>query len=168
MIWLDGGPGCAGTFGLFFNIGPYEVKNFQYDPTTGKYTGDKKADLRDTSWHANYNLLFADNPIGVGFSTNQDKYLPKNAVEVTEQLVIFLINFLEKYPEFKGRPLVLTGASFGCHWAPFLGSALLKLKNPDINLQGLVIASGFMNSRELYQSYPKFSMENAQWTKMTP
>ena len=150
LIWLDGGPGCAGTFGLFFNIGPFQVNNFKYDPTTGKYTGDKKADLRETSWHANYNVLFPDNPIGVGFSTNQDQYLPKNEAEATGQFVAFLLNFLEKYPEFKARPIILTGASFGGHWAPFFGSALINLNNPDVNIQGLVIASGLMSNKELY------------------
>jgi carboxypeptidase C (cathepsin A) len=70
LIWLDGGPGCAGTFGMFFNTGPLEVEDFQYDQKTKKWTGKKQATLKPNSWGDNYNLLFPDNPIGVGFSVN--------------------------------------------------------------------------------------------------
>ena len=169
MVWMDGGPGCAGTFGLFFNIGPFTVKDYHVDPKTGIPSGVKKADLRELSWTKNYNILFPDNPIGVGFSTNSDdEYFPLDREQATKQFTTFYLNFLKKYPEFKKRPLYFTGASFGGHWAPYFASGLDNLGNPDINIQGLVIASGFLNSKELYQSYPKFSEENKEYTKITP
>lgn len=168
MIWLDGGPGCAGTFGLFFNIGPYEVKDFSYDPTTGTYTGEKKADLRDTSWYENCNILFPDNPIGVGFSINQDQYLPRDGSQATAQFVVFFRNFLAKYPEFKDRDLVFTGASFGGHWAPYYAYALDKLGDPSIRITGLVLASAYLQSKKLSESYPHFSEVSKQYTMITP
>lgn len=169
LIWMAGGPGCAGSFSLFYHTGPFFVKNFKYDRKTGKYSGDKEAVISPTSWNKNYNLLLPDNPIGTGFSTVKDKkYFPIDKEQATEQFKVFFLNFLGKHPEYKKRPLIFTGGSFGGHWAPYFASGLQSLNNPDINIQGLVLMSGFYSAKESYETYPSFSMKNKEYTKLTP
>lgn len=57
LIWLQGGPGAASTFGLFAEMGPYVLTPNSSDPT-GFNLGD-----RPTSWNKKYGMIFIDNPV---------------------------------------------------------------------------------------------------------
>ena len=56
LLWLQGGPGASSLFGMFTEIGPFDIdEGMQVAP-------------RAHSWNRNYSLLFLDNPLGTGFS----------------------------------------------------------------------------------------------------
>jgi vitellogenic carboxypeptidase-like protein len=59
LVWLQGGPGAASTFGLFAEMGPYSLVVNASSPT-----GFNLMD-RPTSWNKRYGMLFIDNPVRV-------------------------------------------------------------------------------------------------------
>ena len=166
VIWLQGGPGCASTLGLFSENGPFYVKEYYPDPKTKEWIGQKKADIRTIAWNQRANLLFPDQPIGVGFSDNKDHTNAKNYTMVMEQFLRFFKGFLEKYPKFKGRPVYITGESFGGHWVPYTAYSLFQAQDPDINMAGIAIGNGYINGKDMFSTYPEFTLQNKQYTGM--
>jgi cathepsin A (carboxypeptidase C) len=49
VIWLNGGPGCSSSAGLFFALGPCGIGEDGTNTTWNKY-----------SWNTNTNMLFID------------------------------------------------------------------------------------------------------------
>lgn len=88
VLWLTGGPGCASEIALFYENGPYQ---FEKDGKTLK--------SNPYSWNSNANLLYVDQPIGTGFSKAKVTHMVTNEEEVAEDMAIFMMKFLEKYPE---------------------------------------------------------------------
>lgn len=60
------------------------------------------------------NLLFLESPVGVGFSyTNRTSDLRRLGDRVTAQdSYSFLLTWLHKFPEFKGRDFYIAGESY--------------------------------------------------------
>lgn len=52
LLWLQGGPGCASSFGAFYELGPYVTDD------NGKLKPNPFA------WNKNFGLLIIDQPIG--------------------------------------------------------------------------------------------------------
>ena len=64
ILWLQGGPGAASTYGMFTEIGPVIVgEGGTLSP-------------RNHTWNRHYGLLVVDNPAGVGFSVLGDAARP--------------------------------------------------------------------------------------------
>lgn len=76
---------------------------------------DSECNKRDYSPVQDYNVLFIDNPVGVGYSyiTNNNAKIPHNNVEIGEDLVRFLRIFLERKRQFRNVPLYIFGESYG-------------------------------------------------------
>jgi vitellogenic carboxypeptidase-like protein len=52
LLWLQGGPGCASTFGAFYELGPFVIN-------------DKgKLEPNPYAWNNNFGLLVIDQPVG--------------------------------------------------------------------------------------------------------
>jgi len=47
---------------------------------------------------------------------------------------IFLQGFMDKHPEFKGRPLYIAGESYAGHYIPAFAKHITDLEREDINL----------------------------------
>ncbi|MCO5612636.1 hypothetical protein L7F22_066905 [Adiantum nelumboides] len=104
-VWLNGGPGCSSLgFGAFTELGPFF-------PTP---KGDLKKN--DHAWNKYSNVLFVESPAGVGFSYSNASadYIPShvNDVNTAKDNLMFLLGWLKKFPEYKGRPLYITGESY--------------------------------------------------------
>eukprot|EP00884_Botryococcus_braunii_P006027 jgi/Botrbrau1/15425/Bobra.43_2s0051.1 len=98
VIWLQGGPGASGLYGLFTEVGPYEI-------------GWKS---RRHSWVQKANLLFVDNPVGTGFSYVEKGYnFARNNSEIVDDLMVFLREFVWAKPEFHRAPVYLVCESYG-------------------------------------------------------
>ena len=65
---------------------------------------------------------------------------------------------MQKYPEYKGRDLYLTGESFAGHYIPNIARKLQLMNHPDINLQGIAIGNGWVDPMYQYPAYPKFAL----------
>ncbi|KAM7271872.1 hypothetical protein ACFE04_031086 [Oxalis oulophora] len=136
LIWLQGGPGCSSMIGNFYELGPWRVnRQLTLEPNPG-------------SWNRIFGLLFIDNPIGTGFSiaANPDE-IPRTQHVVAKHLFEGISVFLDQNPEFKTRPLYITGESYAGKYVPAIGYYILK-RNPQLpvskrlNLGGVAIGNG--------------------------
>jgi len=71
-----------------------------------------------------------------------------------------LVGFLEKFPEFKGRPLFVTGESYAGHYVPAISAHLKSRNDSNINLIGSAIGNGWVNPYLQYPAYADYALEN--------
>lgn len=96
------------------------------------------------------NVIFLESPAGVGFSysnTSSD-YESSGDEKTADDTYLFLINWLERFPEYKGRPFYISGESYAGHYAPQLAVTILLLNAYNnnnnnsktiIKLQGILV-----------------------------
>lgn len=66
------------------------------------------------------NVIFLESPAGVGFSySNTSSDYDNNGDKRTaEDSYTFLINWLERFPQYKSRDFFITGESYAGHYVP--------------------------------------------------
>ena len=91
------------------------------------------------------NVLFLESPAGVGFSysnTTSD-YDESGDSKTAGDNYVFLLNWLERFPEYKGRDFYISGESYAGHYVPQLAHTILqhnKMANKTlINLKGIIV-----------------------------
>ena len=132
FLWLNGGPGCSSLFGMLGEIGPVI---FDRD------SGEMK--LNPFSWNKNSNLLFIEQPAGVGFSETDDPEFMWNDDIMAENLLFGLKDFINEF-QLKGRPLYITGESYAGVYIPYLATYILKDTSEEdkVNLKGIFVGNG--------------------------
>ena len=114
VIFLEGGPGCDPELHLLNGIGNYNL---------GGYGTDTK-DLMENkfSWGEIANLLFIDQPIGVGLSPVLHDHnsgvhdLPSSTTKITAELLQFINQFFIKYPDLKFRKTFFVAHDYAFHY----------------------------------------------------
>uniref|UniRef100_A0A453CH14 Carboxypeptidase n=2 Tax=Aegilops tauschii subsp. strangulata TaxID=200361 RepID=A0A453CH14_AEGTS len=142
MLWLNGGPGCSSiAYGAAQELGPFLVRGYGANLTRNAY-----------AWNKAVNLLFLEAPVGVGFSyTNKTADLGRLGDRVTAQdSYTFLLNWLAKFPEFKGRDFYIAGESYAGHYVPQLADLIYEGnkaagRGSIINLKGFMIGNAVLN-----------------------
>ncbi|GAB6029919.1 hypothetical protein CHUAL_005617 [Chamberlinius hualienensis] len=134
LLWLQGGPGASGMFGLFAEVGPYRIDS-TFTPVFNPY-----------GWTNDFNVIFVDNPVGTGWSfTNSEAGYTTNQDQVAADLYSFLTQFFELFPEYVANEFYLTGESYAGKYIPAIGYKI-HIENPTaaqpINLKGLAIGNG--------------------------
>ncbi|CAI9102942.1 OLC1v1001339C2 [Oldenlandia corymbosa var. corymbosa] len=141
LLWLNGGPGCSSlSYGAFQELGPFRVGS------DGKTLFENRF-----AWNKAANVLFLESPAGVGFSysnTTSD-YTIGGDIKTAQDNYIFLINWLERFPEYKGRDFYLAGESYAGHYVPQLAHNIVyhnnKANKTIINLKGILVGNGVIN-----------------------
>ncbi|KAK9077274.1 hypothetical protein SSX86_005611 [Deinandra increscens subsp. villosa] len=137
VLWLNGGPGCS-SFGngAMMELGPFRVNA---DGTT--LSRNKHA------WNNVANVLFLESPAGVGFSYSNTSIT--NDVQTAKDSYTFLINWLERFPEYKTRDFYMAGESYAGHYVPQLAQLILennKITNQTvINLKGIALGNAYVD-----------------------
>jgi len=112
MIWTNGGPGCSSMLGFTQENGPFYVNS-----------GDMKGTWHENaqSWNKEMNMLWIDQPAGVGYSTctGVKDCTFDDETSGKDNLAVILA-FYEKYPEFKKNDLWLSGESYGGIYVPYM------------------------------------------------
>lgn len=126
------------------------------------YTGQLSTNVY--AWNAHANVLYLDQPKNVGFSFGYGKET-QSSVESGEEFVVFYNEWLKLFPEFVGRPLIISGESYGGHYIPAWANAILDFNeaNPtnNIPLTGVVIGNGCVNDTvQGLTPYVEFQHEN--------
>lgn len=143
VLWLNGGPGCSSLLGLLTELGPYSV------------TKEGSVVENPFSWNKRANVVFMESPAGVGFSYAVDGSVRADDDSTAKQNHHALRSFLNKFPQFKDRPLYLTGESYGGVYLPTL--AVLADQDPEMNLKGVAIGNGYLDANKLAESLIFFS-----------
>ncbi|GJN31651.1 hypothetical protein PR202_gb20072 [Eleusine coracana subsp. coracana] len=113
VLWLNGGPGCSSLGGAMLEIGPFYVNRDNKTLSTNKY-----------AWNNEANMLFLESPAGVGFSYSNrtSDYNNTGDRSTAADAYTFLINWLERFPEYKGHDFFITdilGLKINSSWRPW-------------------------------------------------
>ncbi|MCD7464485.1 Serine carboxypeptidase-like 40 [Datura stramonium] len=141
LLWLNGGPGCSSiAYGAMEELGPFRVNS-----------DGKTLHRNQYAWNHVANVLFLESPAGVGFSyTNTSSDLKTTGdTRTANDNIVFLLNWLERFPEYKNRDFYISGESYAGHYVPQLAHEILhhnKLANRTlINLKGIIIGNAVIN-----------------------
>ncbi|ONK74222.1 uncharacterized protein A4U43_C03F4050 [Asparagus officinalis] len=141
VLWLNGGPGCSSLgYGAMEEVGPFRVNSDGETLTRNYY-----------AWNNVANILFLESPAGVGFSySNTSSDISQNGDKRTAaDNYVFLINWLERFPQYKTRDFFIAGESYAGHYIPELASLILqnnKITNQTvINLRGVAIGNAYID-----------------------
>ncbi|KAJ3348836.1 Cell death protease [Allomyces javanicus] len=115
VVWLNGGPGASSLFGLFVENGPFAINLTTGEPVPNPH-----------GWHQAANLLFIENPAGVGFSTVlDDDHIVRTIHDVSEQFWRFSQSFLRIFQRSRSWRWFLVGESFGGMYVPHIAKHIL-------------------------------------------
>ncbi|KAA8642808.1 putative carboxypeptidase S1 [Aspergillus tanneri] len=155
--WFNGGPGCSSMIGLFQEHGPCKFKE-----------GESKPSLNPHSWNNFANMIYIDQPIGVGFSYGTNNVT--STVTAAPYVWKLLQAFYDKFPEYENRDFGLFTESYGGHYGPEFASYIQdqnkaidngSLKAQKINLVALGINNGWFDTSIQEQSYIDFASNNS-------
>ncbi|KQK17647.1 serine carboxypeptidase-like 34 isoform X1 [Brachypodium distachyon] len=138
VLWLNGGPGCSSLgYGALQEVGPLFTQK-----------GTPELKLNPHSWNKEANLLFLEQPAGVGFSyTNTTADIRRFGDELAaHDAYTFLVNWFERFPQFKGHDFYIAGESYAGHYVPNLSEKILEQnkkvhKSRRINFKGFLIGN---------------------------
>ncbi|GLT48394.1 hypothetical protein SLA2020_220240 [Shorea laevis] len=141
VLWLNGGPGCS-SFGngAMEELGPFRVN-----------ADGRTLFLNPYAWNNVANMIFLESPAGVGFSysntTSDYDHTGDNSTAI--DAYAFLVNWLERFPQYKSRDFYITGESYAGHYVPQLAMTILtnnQYSNQTvINLKGIAIGNALID-----------------------
>ncbi|KAI9513319.1 serine carboxypeptidase [Russula earlei] len=158
ITWFNGGPGSSSMIGLFQELGPCRINN----ESTG-------VDLNPTSWNNDANVLFIDQPVGVGFSfgtaTIGTSLLA--AADVWQFLQIWFAD--SRFSKYASREFGIWTESYGGHYGPTFAAYFLRqnaaiqsgtIAGVPINLKVLGIGNGITDPVSQYPGYMEYAQSN--------
>ncbi|KAG8879264.1 hypothetical protein FRB98_005768 [Tulasnella sp. 332] len=183
VLWFNGGPGCSSMKGLFqgmdeFLTPPLAPPFLLCYPATEsgpcKVNSDKKSTtLNPNSWNKYTNVLYIDQPIGTGFSHGTETAND----DASSAVIIWALYqaFLEAFPQYKYRRLILATDGYGAHYAlEFVKYS--KQQNERILsgaitaeyvfIGGLMLNNGWIDPAVQYLNYPGFAAHPSGYNPM--
>ncbi|KAJ4836419.1 hypothetical protein Tsubulata_031100 [Turnera subulata] len=140
VLWLNGGPGCSSLgYGAMEELGPFRVNS------------DGKTLYRNEyAWNNAANVIFLESPAGVGFSySNTSSDYKTGDKKTADDSYTFLVNWLERFPQYKTRDFYITGESYAGHYVPQLAYTILSHNangnQTTINLKGIAIGNAWID-----------------------
>merc|ERR1719273_2350126 len=141
FIWTNGGPGCSGLMGLLTEQGAWRVQ----DDHTVTYNAD--------SWISEVNMVFLEQPYGVGFSdVDEGRECVGGDDAAAWDMDAVIRNFVTKFPRFEGHEIYTTAESWGGHYVPRTAWQILVNNEagyePHINYKGFIVGNPYTNYYE--------------------
>lgn len=144
VIWHNGGPGCSSiAYGFGEELGPFFINPGGKTLRLNPHAGNKVA-----------NIVFVESPAGVGFSytnTSSDLYTSGDNRTAHDNYA-FVLNWLERFPQYKGRPFYLTGESYAGYYVPEL-SKLIYENNKNLAIADKINFKGYMVGNPVTDNY---------------
>ncbi|GAB2216526.1 hypothetical protein Droror1_Dr00024301 [Drosera rotundifolia] len=139
VLWLNGGPGCSSlAFGAMEELGPFRV-----------HSNGMTLFQNLNAWNQYANIVFLESPAHVGFSyTNTTSDLTTGDDQTAKDNMVFLLNWLERFPEYKGRNFYIAGESYAGHYVPQLAHQIIqhnKGGKNSINFKGILMGNAVIN-----------------------
>ncbi|XP_066399568.1 serine carboxypeptidase 1-like [Miscanthus floridulus] len=122
-----------------------ELGPFRVNPDGKTLSRNKHA------WNNVANVIFLESPAGVGFSySNTSSDYDKSGDKRTAvDSYTFLLHWLERFPEYKGRDFYIAGESYAGHYVPELAAVIVAVRlltgeNPT-NLKGIFVGNPLLD-----------------------
>lgn len=110
LIWFNGGPGCSSMLGFMQENGPFRIES-----------GSKMFHPSEYSWNLEANLLYIEQPAGVGFSyCNSPKDCAFDDEKSGQDNLTVVLEWFSKFPEYKNNDLWISGESYAGVYVPYL------------------------------------------------
>lgn len=135
VLWFNGGPGCSSLLGFADENGPtYFGEN------------DTKIYLNEYSWNSIANVIYIEQPAGVGFSIagTESDYYTSDVITGQDNLAA-VVNFFEKFPEYAKHDFYISGESYAGIYVPYLANNIIDYNlsaTTKINLKGILVGNG--------------------------
>ena len=144
VLWFNGGPGCSSLDGFFYEHGPFELEESsgQSYAVNGIVLG-----LREYRWSRIANVLYIEQPVGVGFSYGDSSLYPNNNDENTAQRNLPAVEtFFKLYPEYLNNSFYISGESYAGIYVPTLAEQIVKAElagtYTGAKLDGIAVGNG--------------------------
>lgn len=141
FYWTNGGPGCSGLAGFMTEQGPFRANS---DGTT--------LSIDQWSWVNSASGIFIEQPVGVGFSYADGPVGVIGDQEAAVDAYHFIQKWLTLFSNYQSNDFYITSESYGGHYMPTLGQAIVEGNNnngnPQINLIGIFVGNPFTNEAE--------------------
>lgn len=134
ILWMSGGPGATGSFGMFKELGPCIV-NADANSTRP----------RESSWTNRANVLFIDQPIGIGFSAlaNRSAAATSLAAGARDLHAFLSVLTADVFPQLAGKRWHFAGESFGGRWTTaYAAHVLAHQQEPGLRIASVVAVDG--------------------------
>lgn len=136
VFWTNGGPGCSGLIGFMTEQGPFRP--------------DEAGNIfpNEYAWNKIANMVFLEQPVGVGFSysDNKDDYKIGDDQSAKDNLAT-IRGFLTRFPQFAQTPLYITSESYGGHYMPTLANEIINYndatESDKLNFMGFAVGNPY-------------------------
>lgn len=112
LLWTNGGPGCSGLIGFLTENGPFRP------------TANGTLSLNPAAWNQLANMVYIEQPVGVGFSVANGVLKYSDALAASDNLA-FVKGFFAAFPQMRKSDFYLTSESYGGHYLPTLAEAIV-------------------------------------------
>lgn len=140
ILWLNGGPGCSSTTGLFFQLGPSSI-NSKLRPVYNPH-----------SWNSNASVIFLDQPVGVGYSYTGGEKVSLTAA-AAKDVYVFLELFFQKFPQFLTNKFHIAGELYAGHYIPSFALEITNQADRSFELLSVLIGNGITDPLIQYGYY---------------
>jgi carboxypeptidase C (cathepsin A) len=145
VLWLNGGPGCAGASQALEDNGPLRL-----DKNLVMYQNPY-------SWNLIANVIYLDQPTGTGFSysNNTADYQITDTI-AAQNVYSFLQGWFKRFSSFQSNDFKIATQSYGGHYGPFISYEIVTRQTNmsagdiKINFKGTAVGNPVA---DWYQSY---------------
>ena len=151
LLWIYGGPGCSGMYAAFAGeLGPFNLTDMPESHLT----------LIDYPWTQYYDIIFIDQPLGIGYSQEADPSELCNSTDCNaNDILIFLNKFGLNHPYYANSPFYIVGVSYAGHTIPKVAEYLLR-SSSSLKLSGVAIGNGWFDPLNQLYGMPNFAFAN--------
>ncbi|KAG2540272.1 hypothetical protein PVAP13_9NG538800 [Panicum virgatum] len=142
VLWLQGGPGASGVgLGNFLEVGPLDVN----------------LKPRNSTWLQKADLIFVDNPVGVGYSyVEDDSLLVTTDWQQAADATTLLKALVREVPTLQSSPLFLVAESYGGKYAATLGASVARAVRAgelSVTLGGVALGDSWISPEDFTLAY---------------
>lgn len=127
-LWTNGGPGCSGLTGFLTEHGPFRPQS------------DGQLKANPFAWNTIANMVYVEQPIGVGFSPATEK-IDYNDTQAARDNLEFVTGFFKLFPQFATHDFFITSESYGGHYMPTLAAAIVDSGGRVANFKGFLVGN---------------------------
>jgi len=145
MLWTNGGPGCSGLGGFLSEQGPFRAT-----------AGGKSLTTNDFAWNKLANIVFIEQPVGVGFSKTElnVSYGDEQAAADNHR---FVLGFFRRYSQYASHDFFISSESYGGHYMPTLARKI-KSAGDVPQFRGI-----FLGNPLTYMMYRNYGQYGTAW-----